>query len=145
MARSRLAVGIGVSGGALSCRVAQNVADITKLRLEFPQDPVLLVRPDTVPDDIHLLLQADALLTAIGGATSHAAVVAKRLGKTCVVGCRELKVFEAEGRIEIAGQSVERGDWISISGVDGSVYVGRHEVEVGETAAKAAARIGARE
>ena len=145
LARSRLAVGIGVSGGALSCRVAQDAAEITKLRFEHPNDPVLLVRPDTVPDDIHLLLQADALLTAIGGATSHAAVVAKRLGKTCVVGCRELKVFEAEGRTEIAGQPVERGDWISISGVDGSVYLGRHEVEFGVAAGEAAARIGASE
>lgn len=145
LARSRLAVGIGVSGGALSCRVAQDAADIINLRSEFPGDPVLLVRPDTVPDDIHLLLQADALLTAIGGATSHAAVVAKRLGKTCVVGCRELKVFEAEGRTEIAGQTVKRGDWISINGMDGTVYLGRHEVEVSQAAAGLAARIGASE
>ena len=145
LARSRLAVGIGVSGGALSCRVAQDAADIINLRSEFPGDPVLLVRPDTVPDDIHLLLQADALLTAIGGATSHAAVVAKRLGKTCVVGCRELKIFEAEGRTEIAGQTVKRGDWISINGMDGTVYLGRHEVEVSQAAAGLAARIGASE
>jgi pyruvate,orthophosphate dikinase len=129
LARARVAAGIGVGGGALSARIAQTEQDIDRLRGRFPEDPVLLVRPDTVPDDIHLLLRADALLTSIGGATSHAAVVAKRLGKTCVVGCRRLKVFEAEGRIEIAGNVVACGDWISVSGLDGSVYLGRHEVE----------------
>ena len=145
LAGARLAVGIGVSGGAFSARVAQDAADITTLRFEYPGDPVLLVRPDTVPDDIHLLLQADALLTAIGGATSHAAVVAKRLGKTCVVGCRELRVYETEGRSEIAGHRLDRGDWVSISGRDGSVYVGRHEVETGEAAGWLSARIGVSE
>ncbi len=140
--RSRLASGIGVGGGAMSCRVARNEEDIIRLRVQHPTDPILLVRPDTVPDDIHLLLQADALLTAIGGATSHAAVVAKRLGKTCVVGCRELRVFEGEGTIEIAGRPLAPGDLVSISGIDGSVYLGRHEVEQTRQSAKAAARIG---
>ena len=143
LAGSRLSVGIGVSGGAVSCRVAQNATDIARLRREFPRDPVLLVRPDTVPDDIHLLLQADALLTGIGGATSHAAVVAKRLGKTCVVGCRELRVYEAEGRSEIAGHALEAGDWVSISGLDGSVYLGAHRIESGGMADRTDVGIGA--
>jgi pyruvate,orthophosphate dikinase len=143
LAGSRLSVGIGVSGGAVSCRVAQNATDIARLRHEFPQDPVLLVRPDTVPDDIHLLLQADALLTGIGGATSHAAVVAKRLGKTCVVGCRELRVYEAEGRSEIAGHPLEAGDWVSMSGLDGSVYLGAHRIESGGMADRTDIGIGA--
>jgi pyruvate,orthophosphate dikinase len=141
--RSRLAVGIGVGGGALSGRVAQDELDIIRLRYEHPEDPVLLVRPDTVPDDLHLVLQADALLTAIGGATSHAAVVAKRMGKTCVVGCRELRVYEANRRIEIAGHSLAGGDRLSISGADGSVYLGQHDVEVRESPGRAVVRIGA--
>lgn len=142
LARARIAVGIGVGGGAVSCRLAQDEGDIARIRFDHPDDPVLLVRPDTVPDDIHLLLQSDALLTAIGGATSHAAVVARRLGKTCVVGCRDLKVYEAERRIQIAGRTVEPGDWVSINGVDGSVYLGRHETAPGDAATRATMRIG---
>ena len=84
------------------------------------------MRPDTVPDDIPLILQSDGMLTAIGGATSHAALVAQRLGQTCVVGCRQLQVFEAEGRSELSGRTVTNGDFLSINGIDGSVYLGRH-------------------
>ncbi|GMR02490.1 MAG: PEP/pyruvate-binding domain-containing protein [Acidimicrobiia bacterium] len=139
---SKIATGIGVGGGAGSFRLAQNDADIRRLREEFPDEQVLLVRRDTVPDDIHLLLSADALLTAIGGATSHAAVVAKRLGRTCVVGCRALRVIESEGRVEIGGRSFLPGDIVSMNGNDGSVYLGRHEVETREIHRWATMKIG---
>jgi pyruvate,orthophosphate dikinase len=81
-----------------------------------------------VPDDVPLILQADGLVTAIGGATSHAAVAAQRLGKTCVVGCRVLQVFEDEGRSEIAGHGIATGDFLSINGSDGSIYLGKRAV-----------------
>jgi len=126
--RSLVASGIGVGGGAFSGRVAHDAATIAALRRDHPDDPVLLVRPDTVPDDIHLLFQADGLLTAVGGATSHAAVVAARLGKPCVVGCRSLVVPEGGGSIRVGGHSVAVGDFLSINGSDGSVYTGRHPV-----------------
>ena len=140
---SRIASGIGVGGGAGVFRLAQSGDDIKRLREGFPDDRILLVRPDTVPDDIHLLVSADALLTAIGGATSHAAVVAKRLGKTCIVGCRGLRVFESEGRMEIGGLRLTAGDVVSISGADGCVYLGRHDIEPGVGHQWDATRIGA--
>ncbi len=129
---AKVGVGIGVGGGAGSYRMAVTQEDIDELRDRYPEDPVLLVRPDTVPDDIELLINADALLTALGGATSHAAVVARTLGRPCVVGCRALRVFEAERRVEIGGVSLRPGDLVSISGVDGSIFVGRHPVELAE-------------
>lgn len=130
LARSRVAVGIGAAGGALSGRVAVSSTQIGMVRERYPDDPIILLRPDTVPDDIPLVLAADGLLTAVGGATSHAAVVAKRLGKTCVVGCRQLEVDEPEGRAELAGRAIAAGDLLSISGMDGSVYLGEHPIRI---------------
>jgi pyruvate,orthophosphate dikinase len=124
--RSRVAAGIGAGGGALSGRAAHTAADIEQLRERFPSDPIILLRPDTVPDDIPLLLKADGMVTAIGGSTSHAAVVAQRLGRTCVVGCKRLQVHEGEGRSELEGHTIATGDLLSINGSDGSVYLGRH-------------------
>lgn len=129
---SKVGVGIGVGGGAGSFRLALDQEDIDEIRREYPNEQVLLVRPDTVPDDIELLISADALLTALGGATSHAAVVARTLGRTCVVGCRALRVFETEERVEIGGATLHPGDIVSISGLDGSIFVGRHAVELAE-------------
>jgi pyruvate,orthophosphate dikinase len=124
--QAKVGSGIGAGGGALCGRVAHTAEDIARLREAHPEDPILLLRPDTVPDDIPLILQADGMLTAIGGATSHAALVAQRLGQTCVVGCRQLQVFEAEGRSELSGRTVSTGDFLSINGIDGSVYLGQH-------------------
>ncbi|NNL68037.1 MAG: pyruvate, phosphate dikinase, partial [Myxococcales bacterium] len=121
-----LATGIGAGGGALSGRVAHNIEDVELLRRRFPDDHIILLRPDTVPDDLPLLVEADAMVTAIGGSTSHAAVAAQRLQRTCVVGCRELSVDERARRSVLAGRTLETGDFLSINGVDGSIYLGRH-------------------
>ncbi len=126
--RARAAHGIGVSGGALSGRVACTLTDIAAVRDRHPGEAVILLRPDTVPDDIALVLAADGVLTALGGATSHAAVAAKRLGKTCVVGCRALDVDEQAGRASLAGRALHAGDPLSISGLDGTVYLDVHPV-----------------
>jgi pyruvate,orthophosphate dikinase len=124
--KAKVATGIGVAGGALSGRVAHTAEDITHLRQRFPEDPILLLRPDTVPDDIPLILHADGMVTAIGGATSHAALVAQRLGRTCVVGCRQLDVNDDKNRSLLAGHELATGDLLSINGSDGSVYLGKH-------------------
>lgn len=124
--RSRVASGIGAGGGALSGRVAHTAEDLAELRRSHPDDAIILIRPDTVPDDIPLVLRADGMLTALGGATSHAALVAQRLGRTCVVGCRELAVDEVRRRSLLAGRELRTGDLVSINGRDGSVYIGRH-------------------
>jgi len=126
--RSKKATGIGAGGGALSGRVAHNASDIARLRSEHPEDAIILLRPDTVPDDIQMILRSDGMLTAIGGATSHAAVAAQRLGRPCVVGCRQLEVIDERSWSSLAGHRLESGDFISINGIDGSVYIGKHAV-----------------
>jgi pyruvate,orthophosphate dikinase len=128
--RARLAAGIGVSGGALTGRVAHTSSDIARLRARDPSGAVILLRPDTAPDDIALVLACDGLLTALGGATSHAAVTAKRLGKTCVVGCRALDVDERHATSRLGSRLVRSGDVLSISGLDGSVYLGAHPTQM---------------
>ncbi|MDZ7641263.1 MAG: PEP/pyruvate-binding domain-containing protein [Desulfurivibrio sp.] len=123
-----LAHGVGVSGSAISGLVVLNAEDITRLRAEQPEAQLILIRQDTVPDDIKEIAAADGLLTARGGQTSHAAVVATRLEKTSVVGCSQLKVFENEQRCEINGVDFQCGDPLSIDGRKGLVLQGAHPI-----------------
>ena len=87
---------------------------------------VVLVRPETSPDDVHGMLVAKGILTARGGATSHAAVVARGLGLPCVAGCDGIRVHEAERlfRVVDGGQVLREGDDISIDGATGEVFAG---------------------
>ncbi|MBN1827350.1 MAG: hypothetical protein JW958_13910 [Candidatus Eisenbacteria bacterium] len=121
--------GIGVGGGALSGRVAHNERDIRELWEKDPDGTIILVRPNTVPEDIHMIFRADGLLTSRGGATSHAAVAAQSIGRTCVVGCRALHVDERAGRTVIGDKVIRSGDFISINGYNGAVYLGEHEIK----------------
>jgi pyruvate,orthophosphate dikinase len=90
---------------------------------------VILLRPDTVPEDIALVLAVDGLLTGRGGATSHASVTAKRIGKTCVVNCTKLVVSETNRYARIGSQELKSGDMISIDGHSGAVCIGKLEVK----------------
>ena len=126
---SLLGRGIGAGGGALSGKVAFTSTDIRELRTRDPDCSVILVRPDTVPEDFSLIAQADGLLTARGGCTSHAAVAAQRLGKTCVVNCRALRVDEGRQRAELNGQGFRFGDSLSIDGRQGTIYRGEFPVQ----------------
>jgi len=121
--------GIGVSGGAMSGRVVFDLKEIDKFRNLEPDTSLILVRSDTVPDDIREIYAADGMLTARGGLTSHAAVVAHRLGKTCVVGCADLACNEKERRCLLNKISLKPGDRISIDGREGSVYHGYIKVK----------------
>jgi pyruvate,orthophosphate dikinase len=125
MSQRFLGHGIGVSGGALSGRVVFSLEDITWWKAAEPGSSLILVRGDTVPDDIKEISAADGLLTARGGATSHAAIVATRLDKTCVVGCRDLVCMEKEKKCIIHHHIVNAGEFISIDGVEGSIYLGK--------------------
>ena len=129
LTKSLLGKGIGVSGSALSGRAVFTEDNIRRLRQEDPNTPLILVRQDTVPEDIREISQADGLLTARGGQTSHASLVALRLDKTCVVGCKNLKVFETEERCEINKQVIRFGDEIGIDGRKGLFVRGRHPVK----------------
>ena len=121
--------GIGVSGGALSGLVAFDLDAIQCLRKEHPGKPIILIRSDTVPDDIREISISDGILTGKGGATSHAAIVAHRLGKICVVGFSKLRVWETDRSCVVDGHTLKTGDFISIDGRSGSIYLGVHETE----------------
>jgi pyruvate,orthophosphate dikinase len=132
-----VAVGMGVAGGAFAGRVATNAEQIDRLLQEDPSGPILLLRPDTVPEDLEMILRVEGILTARGGSTSHAAVTAKRLGKTAIVDCRSLEVFEAEGRAAIAGKELRTGDWLSIDGTTGRIFMGKLDIIQGDPPASA--------
>jgi len=116
--------GIGVSGGAMSGRLVFSLDEIETWRQREPATHLILARMDTVPDDIREINAADGLLTARGGLTSHAAVVAHRLGKTCVVGCGSLECSEREKQCRFPSGMLKTGDHLSIDGHEGSVYRG---------------------
>jgi len=111
-----LGKGIGVSGSALAGKAVFTTENVRELRALDPKTPLILIRQDTVPEDIKEISLAEGLLTARGGQTSHASVVAVRLGKTCVVGCNTLKVYETEERAEINDHVIRFGDPVSIDG-----------------------------
>ncbi|MHC1720820.1 MAG: pyruvate, phosphate dikinase [Clostridiaceae bacterium] len=85
-------------------------------------EKVILVRMETSPEDIEGMVAAEGILTARGGMTSHAAVVARGMGKCCVAGCGELKVNEAKRIFEVGGKAYHEGDYISLDGSTGNVY-----------------------
>jgi len=116
--------GIGVAGGAMSGRAVFTLAEIERWRESDPDAALILIRGDTVPDDIKEIYASDGLLTARGGLTSHASVVAHRLGKTCVVGCGTLVCNEKEKTALFKQAVIRSGDQISIDGREGSVYQG---------------------
>ena len=89
-----------------------------------PNEPILLVRKETSPEDVAGMHLAKGILTATGGKASHAAVVARGWGKPCVVGCDAIKIDEA-GQVTIAGQVVKAGDYLTINGTTGDVMIGQ--------------------
>ena len=105
-------------------RIVFSLDEIEKWRRREPETSLILVRGDTVPDDIHEIFRSDGLLTAKGGLTSHAAVVAHRLGKTCVVGCRNLVCNEREQTCLFDDLLLKTGDYLSMDGREGSVFQG---------------------
>ena len=121
--------GIGVSGGAMSGRLVFTLDEIDYWRKLEPKTSLILARADTVPDDIREIHAADGLLTSRGGLTSHAAVVAHRLGRTGVVGLGDLLCDEKKKICRISDIVLNSGDYISINGQEGSVYQGLIKVE----------------
>jgi pyruvate,orthophosphate dikinase len=131
--RSFLGMGIGISGGALTGRAVYSEKEIELFRAEDPETALILIRPDTVPDDVGIILKADGILTARGGGTSHAAVTIPQLNKVGVVGFNKLHVYESEGYSKIDGKTIQGGDFISIDGWSGAVYAGKHEIDADES------------
>lgn len=88
-------------------------------------EAVILVRRETSPDDFHGMVEAKAILTARGGMTSHAAVVARGMGKPCVAGAHQLEVHEAPPSFSVDGRRIGEGEWITVDGSTGRVFAGQ--------------------
>ena len=120
-----LTSGLNVSPGA-AIGVAAFDPDLAK-RWADEGRQVLLVRPDTKPDDVHGMLAATGILTSSGGRTSHAALVARQFGKPAVVGASEIEIDLPNRCFRIGNSEIREGEWISIDGTTGRVYPGRIE------------------
>jgi pyruvate, orthophosphate dikinase len=123
---TKLTTGIDASPGAAVGRAAFSADDAVELA---KSGPVILVRKETTPDDIHGMDKAKGILTAIGGKSSHAAVVARGMGRPCVVGAGALTISERNknATVLVNGKTVtvKEGDWLSMNGATGDVYLGQ--------------------
>jgi len=116
-----LTTGLNASPGAATGRVAFD-ADRAREMVAESKQPVILVRVETSPEDIEGMIVASGILTARGGMTSHAAVVARGMGKCCVSGASQLRIDEHNKIFTVNGQTFKEGDWISLDGSTGKVY-----------------------
>lgn len=117
-----IARGLPASPGAASGKVVFDADEAERAGNEG--EKVVLVRNETTPDDIHGIIKAEGVLTARGGMTSHAAVVARGMGKPCVCGCEALSINAEAGEVTVNGKTIRKGDIISIDGSTGNVFVG---------------------
>ena len=117
-----LAVGLNAGPGAAMGKLAFT-ADDAHARAQAGEK-VILVRHETTPEDIHGMYAAEGILTARGGLTSHAAVIARGMGKPCVVGCQDLDINVEAGRLRIGEHELTREHTVTIDGTSGEVYAG---------------------
>ena len=117
-----LVQGLPASPGAVSGRIVFSAEDAVA---QAKQGRVVLVRKETVPDDIHGMEVAVGILTSRGGMTSHAAVVARGMGKCCVVGAEAIKIDERNKLLMAGNTQLREGDWITLEGSSGKVFEGQ--------------------
>ena len=117
-----IASGLPASPGAASGQAVFD-PDVAEQRAAEGQS-VILVREETTPEDFHGIVAARAVLTCRGGMTSHAAVVARGMGKCAIVGCRDLTVDVEQRRLSVNGSEIREGDWLTLDGATGRVYAG---------------------
>ena len=118
------AKGVNASPGA-AVGQAYFDADIAEKMAKEQKQTVVMVRPFTKPDDVHGMIAAKGVLTSEGGATSHAAVVARQFGIPCVVGASMIKIDLERRQMVVDGKIVKEGEWISVDGTTGEVYLGQ--------------------
>nr|MCU0562142.1 pyruvate, phosphate dikinase [Desulfobacterales bacterium] len=123
-AGSLLATGLNVSPGAAVGMIAFD-ADLAESWAKNDNKPVIMVRPETKPDDVHGMLAAQGILTSRGGRTSHAALVARQFGKPAVVGVSALEIDLADRLMRVGEKVVKEGEWLSIDGTSGEVFLGK--------------------
>jgi pyruvate,orthophosphate dikinase len=117
-----IAKGLPASPGAAVGRVVFTADEAV---VKGKGQPVILVRAETVPDDIHGMEVAVGILTSRGGMTSHAAVVTRGMGKPCVAGCGDVEVQEKKRQMRVGGHIIKEGEWISLDGSTGRVILGK--------------------
>ena len=88
-------------------------------------EKVILIRDETSPEDVHGMHASEAILTAKGGMTSHAALVARGWGKCCIVGCGELQINISKKEVIVGGELISEGDWVTMNGTEGRIYSGQ--------------------
>ncbi|MCU0243525.1 MAG: pyruvate, phosphate dikinase, partial [Acidobacteria bacterium] len=125
-----LAKGLNAGPGAAAGRVVFNSVDAEAWAKKG--EKVVLVRIETSPEDIKGMNAAEGILTARGGMTSHAALVARQMGRVCVAGCGELVIDYGDHVLNVKGKTVKEGDWISIDGTTGEVIEGRLQTKPSE-------------
>jgi pyruvate,orthophosphate dikinase len=118
--------GTGASTGIAVGRAVFDAASAA--RLSVGGDPIILVRPDTNTGDVAGFALSAGIVTAVGGRTAHAALVARQLDKPCIVGCAEIAVDVAQRCAHLPGATIKEGEWLSIDGAAGAVYLGRGKV-----------------
>jgi len=118
-----LASGVNASPGA-AVGIAAFTADLAE-KWGLEGKAVIMVRPETKPEDVHGMIQSKGILTSRGGATSHAAVVARQFGTPAVVGCEAIEIDLETGQLEANGVVVKEGEWLSIDGTTGEVFAGQ--------------------
>src|ERR1700676_930878 len=121
-----LATGLQASPGAAVGRIVFTADEAVKMAgNDTTKNPVILVRAETTPEDIHGMEVAKGILTSRGGMTSHAAVVTRGMGKCCVAGAGDIDVNEKSREMRVKGQTFKEGDWISLDGTTGRVIKGK--------------------
>ncbi|NMB87705.1 MAG: pyruvate, phosphate dikinase [Chloroflexi bacterium] len=118
------ATGVNASPGAAVGQIYFDADTAERMAKEHKQD-VIMVRPFTKPDDVHGMLAAQGILTSEGGATSHAAVVARQFGVPCVVGASSIHIDLDHRQMAVDDKVVEEGAWISVDGTTGEVFLGK--------------------
>lgn len=118
------ATGVNASPGAAVGQVYFDADTAERMAKDAHQD-VIMVRPFTKPDDVHGMLASKGILTSEGGATSHAAVVARQFGVPCVVGASAIRIDLEKRLMEVDGKVVKEGEWVSVDGTSGEVFLGK--------------------
>ncbi|MBZ5523323.1 MAG: pyruvate, phosphate dikinase [Acidobacteriia bacterium] len=121
-----IAEGLPASPGAAVGQIVFTADDaVARAGNNGSRNPVIMVRAETTPEDIHGMEVADGILTSRGGMTSHAAVVTRGMGKCCIVGAGDIEVDEKKKEMHVDGLTLREGDWISLDGTSGRVINGR--------------------
>jgi pyruvate,orthophosphate dikinase len=126
----KIASGLAAGPGAASGRVVFNAKDAVELA--HKGEPVVLVRVETSPEDLRGMIAAEGILTARGGVSSHAALVARQMGKVCVCGAKKLKIDYINKTVSAGEITLKQGDFISIDGTLGEVYAGEVKTAASE-------------